>query len=581
MPKVQVKKQEDVLRRLKKQMGVSWEYRQQNYDTHLLQVIDHVYPQAKRFIQGNEKHDRASQAKIVNNVGKASLNTFAAGMQSGACSPSRPWFALGSADAAATASNKGELVSFLQELEAVLYKELASSNVYQIVHTMFKDQGACGAGCSLFDDEPDYDDDDPDRAALDLIHYPFGTFAVDVDHLNRVTCLYHYADMTLSDLVEKFPKDPDWPYPDKVQQAIDDKKDGEVFKVVHIIEKSKSDTILEGKNILDRPYLSYWFLDGEKEQFLRVSGFDSFPAVVPRMDVIGGDRYGESLASQAIGDFNELQRTHLQMMEGTDRAIRPPMLIPSNLRNSMSQLNPGGRIFYDPVTVGNSVVDTVKPAMQVSLDYSGVMKEQQEAQARIRQTFYTDLFLLLDNFDKGRMTATEVAERKAEKMLMLGSILERQNVELLEPIIKMAVERVLKMKTRYPELYAKHMTFAEKGYDIEFVSILSQAQKAAGSANLERATQYLLGVIQANPDSLDLVDMDKLITHYCDMNSVPADVLRSLDKVEAIRKKRAEQQAAMQAAQAAQEAGKGAQNMAQAATAVSEMGENPNMEAPL
>ena len=89
MPKkITPQKQEIVLKRLKAQMNAAWTYRQQNYDAHLKDVLDHVYPQAKRFLMGTDKHDRASQSKIVNNVGKTSLNTFAAGMQSGTCSPS-------------------------------------------------------------------------------------------------------------------------------------------------------------------------------------------------------------------------------------------------------------------------------------------------------------------------------------------------------------------------------------------------------------------------------------------------------------------------------------------------------------
>lgn len=578
MPKIAPKTQEEVLTRLKKQMSTSWSYRQENYDTHLIEVLDHVYPQAKRFVLDNQKHDRDSQRKIVNNVGKTSLNTFAAGMQSGTCSPSRPWFALGANQYLGTASDTG-LISFLQELQSVLYKELAASNCYQIIHTMFKDQGAMGASCSLFDDEPEQGDSE--NAALNLIHLPFGTFAIDVDYLNRVNCLYHYVEMSLNDLVDRFPEDKDWPYPEKIREAIKDHKHDTIFKVVHVIEKSKNDLVIKEKTILDRNWLSYWYLDGEKTDFLRISGFDSFPAVVPRLDIIGTDRYGESLASSAIGDFRELQKTHIQMLEGTDRAIRPPMLIPTTMRNNMAQLNPGGRIFYDPQVIAGVAIEGIKPAVQVQLDYSGVQNEQNQARERIRQTFYTDLFLMLDNFDKGRMTATEVAERKAEKMLMLGSILERQNVELLKPIIEIAVARILKMKDRYPELIKNHETYAKSGYDIEFVSILSQAQKAAGSANLERATQYLLGVVQANPESADLIDVDKLITHYCDMNSVPADVIRDLEEVKRIREQRAQAQAAQQQMMMMQQAAAGAKDMAAAGSAVAELPMNPNMQSPL
>ena len=113
------------------------------------------------------------------------------------------------------------------------------------------------------------------------------------------------------------------------------------------------------------------------------------------------------------------------------------------------------------------------------------------------------------------------------------------------------------------------------------MSILSQAQKAAGSANLERATQYLIGVIQANPESADFVDVDKLITHYCDMNSVPADVLRSIEAVKKIRADRAEMQKQQAQMQMMMQMGQGAQNLAGAAGAVADLNANPNMESPI
>jgi len=572
------KKETELLKKIQARMSASWQYRKDNYDTHLKEIVDHVYPQTKRFLMEQEKHDRASQAQIVNNIGKYCLTTLAAGMQTGIASPSRPWFSLG-ANNVLSAGKDTAMISFLQELQSVVYKELAASNVYQVLNLMFKDQGAMGTACSLIDDEPDADD--MDAAVLDLIHQPFGTYAIDVDYKNRVTALYHYVEMTLEELLKRFPESAEFPYPEKVKTAKDADKYNEVFKVAHVIEKRREDKLSDSVLKVKKPFVSYWFLDQEKENFLSISGFDRFPAVVARWEVLGNDRYGESPASQCSGDFKELQKTHLQMMEGTDRAIRPPMLIPTTMRNDLGQLNPGGRIFYDPQIIAGSAVDTVKPAVQIQLDYSGVANEQVAARERIRQTFFTDLFLMLDNFDKGRMTATEVAERKSEKMLMLGSILERQNVELLEPIIEMAVERVLKMNKRYPELVQRYTEFSEQPYTIEFVSILAQAQKAAGSANLERATAFLGQMAQASPDVADRVDFDAIARIYCDMNGVPADVLRSDEAVNKIRNDRAQAQQAAAQQQLMLDAAQAANNGAQAAKAVSDLPVNPNTVSPI
>ncbi|MGQ0517474.1 portal protein, partial [Bacillus sp. D-CC] len=53
---------------------------------------------AIKTIKDQEKHDRSAWSKIVDNTGKDSLKTLAAGMVSGTCSPSRKWFTLQAAD---------------------------------------------------------------------------------------------------------------------------------------------------------------------------------------------------------------------------------------------------------------------------------------------------------------------------------------------------------------------------------------------------------------------------------------------------------------------------------------------------
>nr|WP_322873854.1 portal protein [Acinetobacter sp. ACNIH2] len=91
---------------------------------------------------------------------------------------------------------------------------------------------------------------------------------------------------------------------------------------------------------------------------------------------------------------------------------------------------------------------------------------------------------MLDQYDKGQMTATEVYERKSEKMLMLGPVVERQIDELLRPLVEICVSRVLET-TQFLRDSAPPQI---QGTDlkIDFVSILAMAQRATGASNLER-----------------------------------------------------------------------------------------------
>lgn len=67
-------------------------------DDYCAELALHVLPAAIKTIKDQEKHDRSAWSKIVDNTGKDSLKTLAAGMVSGTCSPSRKWFTLQAAD---------------------------------------------------------------------------------------------------------------------------------------------------------------------------------------------------------------------------------------------------------------------------------------------------------------------------------------------------------------------------------------------------------------------------------------------------------------------------------------------------
>jgi hypothetical protein len=52
----------------------------------------------------------------------------------------------------------------------------------------------------------------------------------------------------------------------------------------------------------------------------------------------------------------------------------------------------------------------------------------------VRAAFYADLFLMATQLEEVR-SATEIAERREEKLVMLGPVLERLHDDLLEPLI--------------------------------------------------------------------------------------------------------------------------------------------------
>lgn len=111
------------------------------------------------------------------------------------------------------------------------------------------------------------------------------------------------------------------------------------------------------------------------------------------------------------------------------------------------------------------------------------------------------------------MTATEVAECHEEKLVMLGPVLGLLHNELLAPLVEWAFTRMLSthiMPAPGPEMQGQEL-------NIEFVSMLAQAQRAIGTHATDRFVANLGSIAQVKPEVLDKFDPDVWADEYADM----------------------------------------------------------------
>jgi hypothetical protein len=101
---------------------------------------------------------------------------------------------------------------------------------------------------------------------------------------------------------------------------------------------------------------------------------------------------------------------------------------------------------------------------------------------------------------------------------------------------------------------------------VEFVSILSQAQKAIGTNSVDRLLNTIGAVAALNPEAVDKLDADQLIDGYSNMLGVDPKYIVPGEKVAVIRQARAKAQAAAQASALAQQQSQTAKNLAQSPT---------------
>jgi hypothetical protein len=494
--------------------------------SHWQEITTYLLPRNGRYFQQDRNKGHRRHNSIYDNTGTRALRTLGAGMMAGATSPARPWFRLGTADP--ELNSYGPVKLWLADVTQRMQLVFQKSNTYRTLHGIYEELGAFGTAGSIIL---------PDSQNA-IHHYPvtIGEYAIATDYQGRVNTLYREFQKTVGEVVREFGYNK---CSTSVKNLYDRGSLDSWITLVHAIEpRDDRDRDYKKKDNMNMPFKSCYFETGsDGDQVLRESGFKEFPAVVPRWGVAGGDIYGNSPGMESLGDIKQLQHEQLRKAQGIDYQTKPPLQVPSYMKNRDVDSLPGGVTFID------GAQGKIETAFNVNLNLDHLLRDIQDVRGRINSSFYADLFLMLANATDTRMTATEVAERHEEKLLMLGPVLERLHNELLDPLIDITFDRMVEAGLVPPapeELQGMEL-------NVEFVSMLAQAQRAIGTNSVDRYVNSMGMVAQMKPDVLDKFDSDAWADGYADMLGVDPSLIVAGPQVAKIRQARAQaQQAAAQ-----------------------------------
>lgn len=515
-------------KRQQKQLRKSslWTERQ-SWMPHWQDISRYQQPRAGRFLVTDRNQGSPRYNEIFDNTAIWASRTLAAGMMSGMTSPARPWFRLTLSDP--DLREVGAVKTWLHRTGILLREVFARSNTYRALHMGYEELGLFGTWCTVL--QPNFD-----RV---MHHYPMtiGEYALAADETGTIDTVAREIQMTVAQMVGKFGRD-------NVSQTVRNLYDrhnlDSWITVVHIVEP-RHDRDLRKRDNLNMAWSSCYFEQASEnnDKFLSESGFNRFPALAPRWVVTGQDVYGNSPGMEALGDVKQLQHEQLRKAQGIDYQTNPPLRVPPAYKDNASARLPGGIMYGD-----NSADGGIRSAFQIQLDLSHLLADIQDTRDRIRTAYYADLFMMLANDTRSGVTATEVAERHEEKLLMLGPVLERLHNELLSPMIDIAFDYCSEagiLPPIPPELQ-------DVDLNIEFVSTLAQAQRAVSAQGMDRLLGTLGTLQPLYPHVTKKVDVMQAIDDYADMYGVNPEIIVPDDVV-------AEQvQADEQAAQAAQAA---------------------------
>jgi len=501
-------------------------------------ISDFVLGVQSRFLQSESQNSTdcgssnrsARNDSLYNETAKFAAQTLASGMMAGITSPARPWFNLVTPDP--DMMDYGPAKTWLSQVEKILYMIFARSNFYKAMHTSYLNLGIFGNSCyGIYEDY---------KTIARFDTFPVGQYFLALNGKSEVDTMYREYSISVRAAVTIFGLDA---MSSKVRQYYSNGHYEYNIDIVHVIEPN--DNILYGSPLSkDLPWRSFYYEKSDNNKHLiKDSGFNEKAFVSPRWNAFGDDAYSTIYPGiDSLGTNKALQVNELDEAIAIEKQHNPPLVADSGIAREGTDLIAGGITYAPGMSAGGK--PGIAPVYQVNPDINGLELTMGKKEQRIQRHFYADLFMMITELDSVR-SATEIAERKEEKLLMLGPVLESVNNEMLDPTI----DRVFAMAQRAGILPPPPQELDNVDLKVEYVSILAQAQRAISTASMESTAAFAMQLAQIDPTAFDKIDSDQMIDEHAKAKGAPPSTIRSDDDVLAIREARAEQEA-MQMAQA-------------------------------
>lgn len=275
-------------------------------------------------------------------------------------------------------------------------------------------------------------------------------------------------------------------------------------------------------------------------------GFYEFPAAVPRWATQPGSCYGRSVAMLALPDALTLQAMGKTLLVGGERAVDPPIMVPSDAMMSPLRTFPGGVSVFDPqFMIDTSMNQPIFP-FPVSTNLPLGREMQFDYRQQIENAFFKNVMRL--PIEGRQMTATEILERKEEFVRVLGPTFGRLQPEYPGAIgnrVLPVIERAGALPPRPEELKGVKLIAKVK-------SPILAARKAIQVAGFSRSLEVLTPLAAAQPEIMDNFDGDQIARDMPEAFQMPERWLRPVKARDAVRDQRAQQQAAQAGVEAAQ-----------------------------
>lgn len=521
-----------------------------SWEARWLDLDRYMYPGGSRLSREDTNRGYRKDLDILDNTGVLARRTLASGLHSGMNSPARPWFRFGTDDPDLNEFHSMKV--WLSVFEERARTILGAGNLYNTIHADNGQLGTFGNGAIWLDD--DYED------VIRGYGLVCGEYWLSQNERGVVDTISRELMMTVRQTIAKFGLDN---VSQTVRTSYDQSNYDTLVPVTQVVEPNPE--FIPGRRLGPgaKAWRSVWWEPGAPDKTNLALGYYSwFPVIAPRWDVIGLDVYGQAPAYDTLGDDKGLQLMELRALEALDKAVNPPLQGPTALRNSAVDLVPGSITYVDVATpqMGLRPIYEVQPRLDL------LEAKQAQIRQRINQGLYVDLFLLLHQSELSgnttEKTAYEVAQRHQERLLMLGPVIERLHNERADRLLSALAARMIALRLVPPP----PPEMRGRSIQIEYISALAQAQRAVGTASIERLAGFVGNLAAVNVAVLDKFDADEAVDQYAEAVGASPRIVVPDETVARVRQARAQQESAANALAGAESAAKSAQVLSQTDT---------------
>jgi hypothetical protein len=413
-----------------------------------------------------------------------------------------PWtrwfgFTPGRGTANGKADPAGKEAAMLEHAAEALHGELARSNFTVEMHQCFLDLVVAGTACLAVEEAAP-----GEPSALRFAAVPLAEVALEEGPEHRLDTVFRTSSLTLAEILGRFGG---VALPRGLAEAPGDEP--RRHRVVEAVIPSTR----------GYDYAAILAADGEAPVVLAEGRFATSPFIAFRWMKAPGETYGRSPVMKALPDIRTANKVVELVLKNASIAVTgiwqaddDGVLNPANIR-----LVPGAII---PKAVGSSGLTPL--AAPGRFDVSQLVLD--DLRARIRHALLADR---LGPVQGARMTATEVLERSAEMVRILGATFGRLQAELLQPLLARCLA-VLRRRGIVPPV-------ALDGQAAVLV-MRSPIAQAQARADAQGVLMWLEVVRALGPDAAHTADAAAASRWLARLLGVPADLVISADEAAAL-----------------------------------------------